>query len=63
MRTLLTVQRGLSFAAEYAGDADVPRRYGVEECAERRPSVARSTPAARTRSERSRWTDEMRAGL
>ena len=31
MRTLLTVQRGLSFAAEYAGDADVPRRYGVED--------------------------------
>ena len=31
MRTLLTVQRGLSFAAVYAGDADVPRRYGVED--------------------------------
>ncbi len=31
MRTLLTVQRGLSFAAEYAGGADVPRRYGVED--------------------------------
>jgi 5-methylthioadenosine/S-adenosylhomocysteine deaminase len=31
MRTLLTIQRGLSFAAEYAGEADVPRRYGVED--------------------------------
>ena len=31
MRTLLTVQRGLSFAAEYAGEADVPARYGVED--------------------------------
>ncbi|SFS15544.1 Cytosine/adenosine deaminase [Microbacterium sp. cf046] len=31
MRTLLTVQRGLSFAAEYGGEADVPPRYGVED--------------------------------
>ena len=31
MRTLLTVQRGLSFAAEYAGEEDVPHRYGVED--------------------------------
>ena len=31
MRTLLTIQRGLSFAAEYAGETDVPRRYGVED--------------------------------
>jgi 5-methylthioadenosine/S-adenosylhomocysteine deaminase len=28
MRTLLTVQRGLSFAAEFAGESDVPARYG-----------------------------------
>jgi 5-methylthioadenosine/S-adenosylhomocysteine deaminase len=28
MRTLLTVQRGLSFAAEFGGEPDVPRRYG-----------------------------------
>jgi 5-methylthioadenosine/S-adenosylhomocysteine deaminase len=28
MRTLLTVQRGLSFAAEFAGEGDVPARYG-----------------------------------
>jgi 5-methylthioadenosine/S-adenosylhomocysteine deaminase len=28
MRTLLTVQRGLSFAAEFAGEEDVPARYG-----------------------------------
>jgi cytosine/adenosine deaminase-related metal-dependent hydrolase len=31
MRTLLTIQRGLSFAAEYAGEPDVPPRYGVED--------------------------------
>jgi len=31
MRTLLTIQRGLSFAAEYAGETDVPPRYGVED--------------------------------
>ena len=53
MRTLLRVQRGLSFAAEYAGDADVPRRYRVEDVL-RAATVGRSTPAARTRSERSR---------
>ncbi len=29
MRTLLTVQRGLSFTAELAGEVDVPRPYGV----------------------------------
>ena len=28
---LLTVQRGLSFTAEYGGEADVPPRYGVED--------------------------------
>jgi 5-methylthioadenosine/S-adenosylhomocysteine deaminase len=28
MRTLVTVQRGLSFAAEFAGEDDVPARYG-----------------------------------
>jgi 5-methylthioadenosine/S-adenosylhomocysteine deaminase len=28
MRTLVTVQRGLSFGAEFAGEADVPARYG-----------------------------------
>jgi 5-methylthioadenosine/S-adenosylhomocysteine deaminase len=28
MRTLLTVQRGLSFGAEFAGEEDVPARYG-----------------------------------
>jgi 5-methylthioadenosine/S-adenosylhomocysteine deaminase len=28
MRTLLTVQRGLSFAAEFAGETNVPARYG-----------------------------------
>jgi 5-methylthioadenosine/S-adenosylhomocysteine deaminase len=28
MRTLLTVQRGLSFGAEFAGEDDVPARYG-----------------------------------
>jgi len=28
---LLTVQRGLSFAAEYGGEADAPPRYGVED--------------------------------
>jgi 5-methylthioadenosine/S-adenosylhomocysteine deaminase len=28
MRTLVTVQRGLSFAAEFAGETDAPRRYG-----------------------------------
>ena len=31
MRTLLTVQRGSSFTAEYAGETDVPPRYGVED--------------------------------
>lgn len=31
MRTLLTVQRGLSFADEFAGKTDVPARYGVED--------------------------------
>jgi 5-methylthioadenosine/S-adenosylhomocysteine deaminase len=28
MRTLVTVQRGLSFGAEFGGEADVPARYG-----------------------------------
>jgi cytosine/adenosine deaminase-related metal-dependent hydrolase len=28
MRTLVTVQRGLSFGAEFAGDPDAPARYG-----------------------------------
>jgi cytosine/adenosine deaminase-related metal-dependent hydrolase len=28
MRTLVTVQRGLSFGAEFAGETDVPARYG-----------------------------------
>jgi len=28
MRTLVTIQRGLSFGAEFAGEADVPDRYG-----------------------------------
>jgi 5-methylthioadenosine/S-adenosylhomocysteine deaminase len=28
MRTLITVQRGLSFGAEFAGEQDVPTRYG-----------------------------------
>jgi cytosine/adenosine deaminase-related metal-dependent hydrolase len=28
MRTLVTVQRGLSFGAEFAGEVDVPARYG-----------------------------------
>ena len=28
MRTLVTVQRGSTFAAEFAGEKDVPRRYG-----------------------------------
>jgi cytosine/adenosine deaminase-related metal-dependent hydrolase len=31
MRTLLTVQRGLAFAAQMAGEADVPERYGPRE--------------------------------
>jgi 5-methylthioadenosine/S-adenosylhomocysteine deaminase len=46
MRTLLTVQRGLSFAAEYAGDADVPRRYGVEDVL-RAPTVGSAINAGR----------------
>ena len=28
MRTLVTVQRGLSFGAEFAGEPNVPNRYG-----------------------------------
>jgi len=28
MRTLITVQRGLSFAAEFGGESEVPDRYG-----------------------------------
>jgi cytosine/adenosine deaminase-related metal-dependent hydrolase len=28
MRTLVTVQRGLSFGAQFAGESDVPARYG-----------------------------------
>lgn len=31
MRTLLTVQRGLAFAAQMAGETDVPERYGPRE--------------------------------
>ena len=31
MRMLLTIQRGLSFAEEFAGRSDAPRRYGVED--------------------------------
>jgi 5-methylthioadenosine/S-adenosylhomocysteine deaminase len=31
MRTLITVQRGLSFGAEFAGEQDVPTRYGPRE--------------------------------
>ena len=56
MRTLLTVQRGLSFAAEYASNADVPRRYGVEDCApsgDRRRRDQRRPPG-RGRNDRGR---------
>ena len=45
MRTLVTVQRGLSFGAEFGGEADVPARYGPRDALRAATVVAISSAA------------------